>query len=405
MIFDIFVLGMLLVLSGIFSGVETALTSVSLIKAKALAKQGKFGAKSLLRLKLRPHRMIITVLIGNNLVNIGAAAYATVVFIELFGNSGVGIATGVMTFLILVFGEITPKTFAVQNSVAISLIASKPIEYLSILLYPFVVLFGLISQFVTRTFSTKTGKKLSEEEIRSIVIVGRKEGILSKDIAEMMENVLEFEGRRVSSIMIPSSKVSMIDGNKKLNDVLDELIESPYTRFPVYEKDRSNIVGILNVDDLLIHVKNRKTNLEVKDYARKAYFVPASREIDDLLVDFEKTKRHLAIVVSELGDFLGIVSIVDIMEEIVGDIFDKSISNDKLRKLRASSLVIDAQTPFDNLVRAYNLDEDYEGSVAGYIIEELKRIPKKGEKIRVGSVTIEVNEVDNKKIESVRIIR
>ena len=207
---QIIILIILLVFSGIFSGIETALISISMIKVNSLVKQKKAGSEALHRLKQDPHKLIITILIGNNLVNIGAASLATIIFTDMFGSKGIGISTGIMTLLILIFGEITPKTLAAQNAGKISLLVSRPIEILYFVLSPLVFIFGLISRTISSLLGSKEKKQLSEEELRTIVTMGVKEGILNREAAEMMHNVLDFEETKVTDIMTPKASIEKI---------------------------------------------------------------------------------------------------------------------------------------------------------------------------------------------------
>jgi putative hemolysin len=321
---QIIILLVLLVLSGFFSGVETALMSVHAAKVRSALRQKKRGAEALARIKQNPHRLIITILIGNNVVNILAASLATVLFTDIFGSNGIGIATGVMTFMILVFGEITPKTFAIQNAERLSLLVARPIELLSLILTPFVKIFEIISKVMAVILGSKEEKQLSEEELKTVVTMGRDEGILSNEAAEMMQNILEFDETTVEEIMTPKCDIDMIDGNKTLKQVIDFVVKTPYSIYPVYEGDKDTIIGILDVDDVLKYAKNKRLNVKVKKIVRKVYFVPESKEIDDLLVEFEGKHIPMAVVVDEYGAVKGLVTVEDILEEIVGDIFDKS---------------------------------------------------------------------------------
>ena len=398
----------LIILSAFFSGIETALVSLSNVKASALLKQKRRGAKALNRLKQDPHRLIITILIGNNLVNIGAASFATVVFTDLLGSSGVGVATGVMTFLILVFGEITPKTFCAQNAERISLLVARLVEILSYILWPLVKLFGLISKVVIKLFSSGRGEQLSEEELKTIVMMGKKEGLLSKEVAKMMHNVLEFRGTKVTEVMTPRVDMNMIEGSKTLKQVINYVVKTPYSRYPVYMKNRDDIVGILDVDDVLRYAKDGKFNKVVKDIMRPIDFVPESKKIDDLLTEFERKQLPMVIVVDEYGDVSGMVTVDDILEEIVGDIFDKSArSSDYIKKVNEKIIAVDAKAPLEELAEEFNFDVkqgNFE-TIAGFIENKLQKIPKKGEKVKLKNLTIEVDEVSNRKIKSVKIIR
>jgi Mg2+/Co2+ transporter CorB len=408
MLMQIITLVILIFLSAFFSGIETALMSINKIKVNALLKTGKKGTESLYRIKQNPHRLIITILIGNNLVNIGAASFATVIFTNLFGSSGVGIATGIMTFLILVFGEITPKTFASQNAERISLIIARPIELLSIGLLPIVKVFELISKLMSKILGSKKESEISEEELKTIVTMGAKEGILNKEVAEIMHNVLDFKGTKVTEVMTPDAKIKMIDGKKQINEVLDFVVKTPYSRYPVYLDSKDKIIGILDVDDVLEYMKNKKLNTLVKDIVRNVFFIPESKEIDDLLNEFESKKTPLAIVVDEYGDVTGLVSVEDILEEIVGDIFDKSQKKKKIIKKTNNKLIkIDGKTSIDEVNKTFHLDLKSKNfnTIAGFIEQKLQRIPRKKEKIKLKNIIIEVDKVTKQGIKSLKIIR
>ena len=404
---QITILVVLLFLSAFFSGIETAMVSMNQIKTKALVKQGKKGAAVLYRLKQSPHKLIITLLIGNNLVNIGAASLATVIFTNIFGSSGIGIATGVMTFLILIFGEITPKTFASQNAEKVSLLAARPIEILSIIFAPFVWVFDKISQMMLKFLGSKGEAALSETELETIVTMGRKEGILEKEAADIMHNVLKFGGTTAKEIMTPKIDMIIIDGNKKLSDVLDLIVKTPYSRYPV-SIEENKIEGILDIDDVLKQVRDKKLSKRVRSILRPILFVPESKEIDDLLTEFEGKEVPMAVVVDEYGGIEGLVTVEDILEEIVGDIFDKSkVRNFSLKEIKENVIKVDAKAPIDDLNRTLKLGikPGQFNTIAGYIQDRLQRIPHHGEKIKLRNAIIEVGEVTRQGIKTVKIIK
>ena len=398
----------LIILSAFFSGIETALMSVNMIKVNSLVKQKKRGSQTLHRLKQNPHKLIITILIGNNLVNIGAASFATVVFTNLFGSSGVGIATGVMTFLILVFGEITPKTFASQNSVKISLLVARPIELLSIILTPFVWFFGLISKAISKLLGSKGEAQLSEEELETIVTMGRKEGILSHEAADMMHNVIKFEGTKVTEVMTSKDQIEMVDAKDKLRDIIDYVVKTPYSRYPIYSVNKDDIVGVLDVDDVLKYVKNKRLDTKVRYLAKKVTFVPRSKEIDDLLTELEGKNIPLAIVVDEYSKVIGLVTVEDILEEIVGDIFDKSQRKSIHIKQVSDNLIrADAKASVEEIndIMHLGLKGEHFETIAGFIEHKMQKIPKKGEQLKLKNVTIEVTKADKQGIKSVKVIK
>jgi len=405
---EILILVVLLMLSAIFSGIETALMSLNNIKVQALYKQKKPGSAALHRIKQKPSELIITILIVNNLVNIGAASLATVIFTELLGSSGIGIATGVMTFLILVFGEITPKTYASQNAEKMSLFVARPVELFSKVIYPVTKVFDLITTLMTKILGSKKEKELSEEEIRTIVTMGAREGILNREAAGIMKNVMTFKGTKVTSVMTRKTDALMIDGKKSLKDVISFVVKTPYSRYPIYMGTRDKIVGILDVDDVLKYAKNKKLHIKVKSIARKVFIVPESKEIDDLLTEFEKQKTPLAIVVNEYGNVTGLVTVEDILEEIVGDIFDKSKrENIHIKKVNPNIIRVDATASIEEINKALHLGlkGEHFDTIAGFIEHKLKRIPKKGAEIKLKNVTIVVDKATKQGITCVRIIK
>jgi len=405
---QIITLVILIILSAFFSGIETALMSLNMIKVHALVRQKKRGSETLQKIKQNPHNLIITILIGNNLVNIGAASLATVMFTDLFGSKGVGVATGVMTFLVLVFGEITPKTFAIQNAKRISLLAARPIQIISYVLSPITWIFELISKVMTRLLGSKEESRISEEELKTIVTLGVKEGLIDKEAAEMMHNILEFEDTKITSIMTPKASMEMIDSNAKLKDILNFIVKSRYSKFPVFAGTRDEIIGILDVDDVLKYVKDNKLGSKVKKLARPVIFVPEAKKIDDLLSEFEGKSIPLAIVVDEYGDVVGLVSVEDILEEIVGDIFDKSRkANIYITRISKNMIKADGRAPVEeiNKVLHLGLEEKQSNTIAGFIQRKIQKIPEKGEKITLKNAEIEIEDVTKQGIKSVMITK
>lgn len=407
LITQIIILVILVILSGFFSGVETAVMSLNQVKVKSLVKQNKKGAKDLEIIKNNPHRLIITILIGNNVCNIAAASIATVIFTELFGNAAVGIATGVMTFLVLVFGEITPKTIASQNAVKISLKVAKLLRFLAFVLAPIIWIFEKITLLISKMFNVKPESTLSEAELETIVSMGRKQGILEKEAAEMMHNVLKFGQTTVDEIMTPRVDMVNINGEEKVGDVLDFIVKTPYSRYPVYEQTEDNIKGVLDIDDVLKHIKNKKLGTKIKKMIRPVTFIPESKEIDDLLTELEGKDVPMAIVVDEYGDVEGLITVEDILEEIVGDIFDKSKIKSLNVKPAQKITYLDAKTSIDDVNKLLNLGIESEqfNTVGGYILDQLERVPFKGDKIKVKNATIEVTSATKRGIKRVKIIR
>lgn len=405
---QVLILLILICLSALFSGAETALVSLSMIKVNSLIEQKRRGAETLLRIKQDPHRLIITILIGNNLVNITAASLATVTFTNLFGSTGIGIATGIMTFLILVFGEIVPKTFASQHAEKISLLLARPVELLSILLSPAIRFFESISQFVSHLIGTGEEAQLSEEEVRTIVNMGFREGLLSQRAAAMMNNLLEFEQTKVTKIMVPQASIEMVDGNIKLKEIFEFLVKKSYSRYPVFSQSRDRIIGILDIDDVLKCIQDKKMDVWVKDIVRPVTFVPQSEQITHLLSRFEGQKVPLAIVVDEYGNVEGLVTLEDILEEIVGDIFDKSNkAHLYIKKINDQISRVDAKASIEevNKILHLGLEKGHFNTIAGFVEYRLQKIPTKGEQIRLRNAIIEVDEANAQGISSLKVRR
>jgi CBS domain containing-hemolysin-like protein len=317
-------------LSALFSAAETALMSTHMVKVKALLKKNRPGSVILYKLKQKPHNLIITILVGNNLVNIFATAIATALFIQVFGLAGMAYSAIVMTIVILTFGEILPKLLAVQHHEDISLVLAAPIYYLSIVFFPIIWLFTQLSNLINKVFKTKKKQTISEEELRIILTLGKEEGIISKEVARIMHKVLDFEDTKVTKIMTPFEKVHLIDGQLKIDSAIDFIVRKSHSRYPVYIEEEDNIIGIVDVDDVLKAIKDKKADSLIKDITRTVEFVLPDKEIGDLLYEFEDKSVLMAIVVDKKGDVLGLVTIEDILEEIVGNIFDKS--NRKVRR-------------------------------------------------------------------------
>ncbi len=317
------VLFVLLLLSGFFSGSETALIGIGRIKARSLLKRGVKGAETVQRLVNEPGALLTTVLIGNNIVNIAASAIATSIAMDYFGGYGVGIAIGVMTFLILTFCEIIPKTFALHHAERISIIVSKPLEILTFILRPVIK----ISSMLTNAFEKISGLKmqqrmlLSEEEVKTMLDIGEEDGAIEEDEKEMMVGVLKLDYTVVKSVMTPKEDMVCLKANQSVDSAVELIKRHGYSRIPVFEGNKDNIVGILYAKDLLI--KANKRNISLKELMKTPYFVPETKRVDDLLKEFRKGKFHIAIAVDEGGRTKGLVSLEDLLEEIVGSIYDE----------------------------------------------------------------------------------
>jgi len=405
---QILTLIILLCLSAFFSASETALVSLSRLRVRYLVDKKKRGALTLKKLKDDPHKMLSTLLVGNNLVNVAASALATSIAITLLKSNAVGIAVGVMTFLILVFGEIIPKTFATQNNRVIALLVAEPIWILSIIFYPIMKFLDLFVIPLNKLLKVSQKKKpvVTEEELRSMVKLGREVGSIKEIEMDMIENIFKFDNVNVDEIMTPRTDMKRIDVKSKVKDVLNLVTKVPYSRFPVYEKHRDNIVGIVYVKDVLRYLKGNKTNISVRKVMRKPYFVPETKKLDSMLKQFQQRKEQMAIVVDEHGGISGLVTLEDVLEEIVGEIVDETekikpnINKIGLRKWR-----VQAKTEVDDVNKKLktNFKREDVDTFGGFLIKKLGRIPKEGEEIEIDNFVVKISDMDKNRIKEVEL--
>lgn len=323
LILKIVALCVLLLLSGFFSGSETALIRIGRLKARSLLKRGVKGADTVQKLVNEPEVMLTTVLIGNNIVNIAASALATSIAIEHFGDLGVGIAIGVMTFLILTFGEIIPKTFAVHHAERFSIAVSKPLEILIFVLRPIAAVLSAMTHAFGKLFGLKMqqSRLISEEEVRSLLDIGEEEGAIEEDEKQMMKGVLKLDYINVKNVMTPKEDMICLNVNQTVDSAIELIKKYGYSRIPVFEKTKDEIAGVVYAKDLLI--KESESTSSLKKLMKPAHFVRETARVDDLLKEFREGKFHIAIVVNEERRTSGLVSLEDLLEEIVGSIYDE----------------------------------------------------------------------------------
>ena len=314
----------LLILSGLFSGSEIALFSLSRASVKKLHQEKKRGAKAVTKLKENPHRLLVTILIGNNVVNIYMAALATQITIEIFGSKGVGIATGVVTFLILLFGEIFPKALAQSYAESIALKVSRPLLYLSYVLWPVVLGLERLSKGVVRLMPGDHEVSMEiEEEIDSLLHIGLDEGSTDLYEHDYIRRLFKFDDTEINEVMIPYKEAVMVNGEEEISQIAHFMATSGYSRFPVYFGQRNNIVGMVHVKDVFCANNSDKRRDDLKSIARKAATVMGEEKLDDAFNVMRKKKIHSALVVGENDKVIGFVTMEDILERLVGDIEDE----------------------------------------------------------------------------------
>ena len=407
-VWQIIVLIILLVLSGFFSMSETALMALSKIRIRHMVEEGVKGAKLVEKLTEDPNKLLGAILIGNNIVNILASSLATTLFVSLVGPSGVGVATAVMTVLVLIFGEITPKSIAKQKSEEVSLKVSKPINIRVKILKPFIGIFSFISSLFIRLLGgdpKATEPFITEEELRTMVGVSEEEGVLEDVEKEMIFNVFDFADSQAKDVMVQRVDIVAVDTEATYEEVLEVIKTEQFSRIPVYNQTIDDIVGVLYVKDLIIAGQN-KEGFKVSDYMREPYYTFEFKKIKELFNEMKKTRNHLSVVLDEYGGTVGIVTIEDLIEEVFGDIEDEYDDYDKeIEVVKEDEYIVDGSAKLDDISEliGVNMESKEFDSVGGLIIGELGRFPDNKEEVTLNKIRFVVEEVDKNRIKKVRI--
>jgi len=394
---QIIILLFLLVLSGFFSSSEIALFSISRTKVRYLAEQGDKSFQLIRKMKEDPHKLLSTILIGNNVVNVGAAALATSISIGYFSNYGVGVATGVMTLFILIFGEVLPKSFATQNNIVIAKITIYPLYWLSLVLYPVLIVLNFIPKV---TGKIKKSPTITEDELKSLVEVVEEEGEIKRTEKELIHKIFQFDDTNASEIMTPRGDMFVIDASEEFD--LEAIAKSGFTRIPVIEGDAKVVIGILNVKDLLLNQTADDGKINIREIMREPYFVPENKKLDQLLHQFKNRKTHMAIVVDEHGGISGLITLEDALEEIIGEIEDETDRSEPLIvPMKENEWIVLGKTDIENVNARIGMNipdsSDYD-TFSGYVLGAIGRIPREGEEIAIGNFLVTV-----KRKEGVRI--
>lgn len=394
---DILILVLLLILSGFFSSSETALFSISKTKARHLTKEGGKTFYLINRMKKDPDRLLSAILIGNNIVNVGAAALATSLTMRFSPHYAVGIATGVMTFLILVFGEFLPKSIAAHNNILIARIVIFPIYWISIFLSPVLKLFNFISRLTEKIRKTHA---VTEEELMTFVEVVEEEGEIKEEERELIHNIFNFDDTSASEIMTPRADMLFIDVNEKLE--LKQVVESGFTRIPVIDGSIDNVVGIINIKDIFLHHATTSAEIDVRHVMRDPYFVPEHKKLDNLLHQFKKRKQHMAIVIDEHGGVSGLITLEDALEEIVGEIRDETDKEEPhIVEIKPNEWRVLGKADIEDVNARIGMEipdaKEYD-TFSGYILDLTGRIPKENEKLPIGAFMIIINRMEGNRI-------
>ena len=381
----------LLMLSAFFSSAETSLTCVNLVRIHTLAEGGDKRAARVEKILSNPGKMLSTILIGNNIVNISASSLVTTFTIKVFGNYAVGIATGVLTVLVLMFGEILPKTAANLCAEKLALAYSFFILKLIWLLTPIVFLVDKLSQFLMKLLgidTSKTGSGMTETELKTYVDVSHEEGVIESDEREMILNVFDLNDSLARDIMIPRIDMTMVDVETGYRSLQAVFKETMFSRIPVYEGEKDNIIGIVTLKDFF---SNGRTDFSLRSIMREAYYTFETKKTDELLNEMRESSNSIAIVLDEYGDCAGLITREDLLEEIVGEIRDEYDEEEKqlIQKISAHRYRIDGSVKIDDVNDALGTSyesEDYD-SIAGLLIEALDRLPAQGESVTLADGT------------------
>ena len=398
----------LLVLSALFSSSETALTTVNRIRIRTLAGQGDKRAMTLLAVLQNPEKMLSVILIGNNVVNLYASSLATTVTLSLFGSKLVGVATGILTLAVLVFGEVAPKTMASRNAEQIALRAAGPVKCLMWLFKPLVFVVNNLARLVMKLFGAdRPGKRelMTAEELRTIVQVGHEDGVIENSERKMIDNVFDFGDRSARDIMIPRIDMTCIDVEAGYDELMEVVREEKYTRIPVYKESADTIVGILNIKDLLFRAQDKP--FRIAELMRKPLFTYEQKKTSELMVEMRKNYTNLAIVLDEYGVTAGMVTMEDILEEIVGEIRDEYDRDEEksIRRIAPNTYLIEGNVKIDDVNEVLQLhlaSEDYE-SIGGYVLEQLEHFPKEGECVTKGGISFTVTRMEQTRIAEVKL--
>ena len=403
------VLIILLALSAFFSSAETALTTVNRLRVRALVDDGDARAIILAKVIDDPGKLLSAILIGNNIVNISASSIATLLATEFFGSAGAGIATGVMTFLVLIFGEVTPKTMASLKAESIALKYAKIIYAIMIVFTPLIFILDLLSGGILRLFGVDPDKRddsVTEEDLRTIVEAGHEDGVLESEEHKMINNVFDFGDHLAKEIMVPRVDMCFLKADATYEDFMKLYKEEKFTRIPVYEETRDNVIGILNVKDIILYDKEQE--FHVRDFLREAYYTYEFKNTSELMVEMRKNSISIAIVLDEYGITAGLITLEDLLEEIVGDIRDEfdEAEAEEVQQLGEREYLVEGSSKLEDLNDMIGLgieSEDYD-SIGGIVIDALQHLPVEGEEVTIENGTrLVVEQIDKNRIEKVHI--
>ena len=399
----------LLCLSAFFSSSETALTTVNQIRMRTLADNGDKRAARVLRVTGNPGKMLSAILIGNNIVNLSASSISTSLAIHLFGNTGAGIATGILTFLILIFGEVTPKTMATIKADSMSLTAAAPIGFLMKILTPVIFIINKLSlglMFLLHVNIKDAQKKMTEEELRTIVDVSQENGVIEHEERDMIHNLFDFGDAEAKEIMVPRIDMTFVQADATYQEVLDIFRQDMFTRLPVYEDSTDNVIGIINMKDFLL--QNDTPEFSVRNLLREPYFTYEHKNTADLFLEMRKSSISLAIGLDEYGVTAGLITLEDLLEEIVGEIRDEydADEEDDITRISDREFYVLGSANLNDVSEALSLhftSDDYD-TIGGYCLGLLDHLPEKNEIILTdNNILLRIDRMEKNRIERIYI--
>lgn len=398
-----------IMLSAFFSASESALMSVSKVKIRHAVQEGDDRARTVDLLLKNPSKLLTTILVGNNVVNIASSALATTLALHIWGPQGALISTVVMTFAVLIFGEIAPKTFATQNAERIAYFSSPYLLFLSAVIKPLIRVLVKITNLLVRLAGGDPHQErpfVTEDEIIRFVNVGEEEGVIEEGEKEMIHSIFEFDDTVVREIMVPRIDIVAVEVDIPLREAVELIIEHGHSRIPVYNGTIDNIIGILYAKDLLQFVHTDYGELTVSKLLRRAYYVPENKKVNQLLSELRKERVHMAILLDEYGGTAGIVTIEDLIEEIVGDIQDEyDVEDADYSFISNAELIIDAGMPIDEFNDLLNVslpEEDYD-TVGGVVLSILGHLPVPGEQLEYDHLILTIQEMTGHRILKIHV--
>ncbi|MGL5348678.1 MAG: HlyC/CorC family transporter [Peptostreptococcaceae bacterium] len=406
---QIIILVILLFGSGFFSASETSLMSLSKIRIRHMKEEGVKGAKLVASLIENPNSLLGSILVGNNVVNIAATSISTSLFINLLGPEGVPVATLVMTILVLIFGEITPKTIAANNSEKVAILVSKPIKIIIFILRPIVWVFNLITGVIFKLLGVDNKNNqpyITEEELKTMVNVSHEEGVLEIEERQIINNVFQFGDMQAKEAMVQRLDMVAISSEDTYDEIIEMFKTEKLSRIPVYNDSIDDIIGILNIKDVIFLSDEDIENFKVCNYLREPFFTYEFKKITQLLEEMKIERSQMAIVVDEYGGTAGLITIEDLVEVIVGDIDDEyDEDDDEIIVIKEDEYVVEGGTKISdvNEMIGVNLESEEFDSIGGFIIGHLRRLPEENEVIQVDNIKFCIESLDKNRIKKIRI--